>query len=68
MVSVWFLGGANLFFIGLVGLYISRIFSEVKQRPNTIVRASYGDLKRAPWAEETATAEVNFIESIRDRR
>lgn len=68
MVSVWFLGGANLFFIGLVGLYISRIFSEVKQRPNTIVRASYGNLNRAPWAEEAATAEVNFIESIRDRR
>lgn len=44
IVSVWFLGGINLFFIGLVGLYISKIFTEVKQRPNVIVRQVYGEL------------------------
>jgi putative glycosyltransferase len=44
IVSVWFLGGINLFFIGLVGLYISKIFAEVKQRPNVIIRQVYGEL------------------------
>lgn len=55
IVSVWFLGGANLFFIGLVGLYVSRIFGEVKQRPNVIVRATYGDMNQASQIEEPAT-------------
>jgi putative glycosyltransferase len=44
IVSVWIIGGINLFFIGLVGLYISKIFNEVKQRPNAIVRAVYGNV------------------------
>jgi putative glycosyltransferase len=47
-VSVWFMGGANLFFIGLTGLYISKIFNEVKQRPNVIVRAVYDGSPRNP--------------------
>jgi putative glycosyltransferase len=46
IISVWFMGGVNLFFIGLAGLYISKIFTEVKQRPNVIIRAVYGDLPR----------------------
>lgn len=41
IISVWLLGGTNLFFIGLVGLYISRIYTEVKRRPNVIIRAVY---------------------------
>lgn len=48
IISVWFLGGINLFFIGLVGLYISKIFAEVKQRPNVIIRQVYGELSAAP--------------------
>jgi putative glycosyltransferase len=44
IISVWIIGGINLFFIGLVGLYISKIFTEVKQRPNAIVRAVYGNV------------------------
>lgn len=38
MVSVWGLGGLTLLCIGLVGLYVSRIFIETKNRPYTIVR------------------------------
>lgn len=44
IISVWIIGGINLFFIGLVGLYISKIFTEVKQRPVAIVRAVYGSV------------------------
>lgn len=36
--SIWFLGGLIIFCIGVVGIYISRIFVETKHRPYTIVR------------------------------
>lgn len=39
MLSVWFLGGLAILFIGVVGLYLSKIFVETKNRPLTIVRA-----------------------------
>jgi len=42
IVSVWFLGGLTIFFIGVIGIYLSRIFVETKQRPYTIIRAVYG--------------------------
>jgi putative glycosyltransferase len=53
IISVWFLGGINLFFIGLVGLYISKIFAEVKQRPNVIIRQVYGELPATRRDEQT---------------
>jgi putative glycosyltransferase len=36
--SVWFFSGLIIFFIGLQGVYIGKIFSEVKQRPFTIIK------------------------------
>lgn len=41
MISVWMLGGLILFCIGLLGLYIARIFIETKNRPYTIIRKIY---------------------------
>lgn len=38
IVSVWLLGGLTLFCLGLIGIYLSKVFIEVKQRPYTIVR------------------------------
>lgn len=38
MTSIWFLGGLAIFSIGVVGLYVSRIFIETKQRPYTIIK------------------------------
>jgi len=38
MVSIWFLGGLTIFSIGIVGIYLSRVFSETKDRPYTIIR------------------------------
>jgi len=38
MFSVWLLGGLAILFIGVIGMYLSKIFLETKQRPLTIVR------------------------------
>lgn len=45
MVSVWLLGGMAIFCVGVVGLYVSRIFIETKSRPYTIVRDIYSGSK-----------------------
>jgi putative glycosyltransferase len=42
MVSIWMLGGMITSFIGLIGMYLAKIFSETKQRPYTIIRNIYG--------------------------
>lgn len=39
--SIWFLGGITIFCMGVIGIYLSKIFSEVKQRPTSIVRNVY---------------------------
>jgi putative glycosyltransferase len=39
--SVWFFSGLIIFFLGVQGIYISKIFSEVKQRPYSIIRQIY---------------------------
>ncbi len=41
MASIWLLGGMIISFVGVVGIYLSKIFSETKQRPYTIVRQVY---------------------------
>jgi putative glycosyltransferase len=41
MASIWLLGGMVISFIGVVGIYLSKVFSETKQRPYTIVRQIY---------------------------
>ena len=43
MASIWLLGGLIISFIGIVGIYLSKIFSETKRRPYTIVRHIYGE-------------------------
>ncbi len=41
MASVWLLGGLIILFIGMVGIYVSKIFTEAKQRPSTIIKKIY---------------------------
>lgn len=42
MLSVWGLSGVILLCLGMVGIYVSRIFIETKNRPYVIIRNKYG--------------------------
>ena len=42
MASIWLLGGMIISFVGVVGIYIAKVFTETKRRPYTIVRHIYG--------------------------
>jgi putative glycosyltransferase len=41
MASIWLLGGMVMSSIGIVGIYLSKVFSETKRRPYTIIRKIY---------------------------
>jgi putative glycosyltransferase len=41
IVSIWLLGGLTISSLGIIGIYLAKIFSETKQRPYTIVRNIY---------------------------
>ncbi len=45
ILSIWFLGGLNLFAIGLVGQYVGKTYIETKQRPRYIIKESLTDEK-----------------------
>jgi putative glycosyltransferase len=41
MASIWLIGGMLISSVGIIGIYLSKIFSEVKQRPYSIIRQVY---------------------------
>lgn len=53
MLSVWFLGGLNILFIGVVGYYVARIFNEAKGRPQYIVRQVHGRIPSLQNGDES---------------
>ena len=48
IVSIWFLGGLNLFAVGILGIYLSKVFIEIKRRPYTIIRRRYASTSLEP--------------------
>jgi putative glycosyltransferase len=36
--SIWLLGGLIISFLGVIGIYLAKVFSEAKRRPYSIVR------------------------------
>lgn len=42
MASIWLLGGLVILFLGIIGIYLSKMFLEIKRRPYTIVRRIHG--------------------------
>jgi putative glycosyltransferase len=45
MASIWLLGGFIISFIGVIGIYLSKVFSETKRRPYTIIKHTYDQRK-----------------------
>jgi len=43
IVSIWLLGGLTIFCLGVIGIYLSKVFIEVKQRPYTIIKQVFED-------------------------
>jgi putative glycosyltransferase len=41
IVSLWFLGGIIVCSLGIIGIYLSKIFEETKDRPYTVIRDIY---------------------------
>ncbi len=54
LVILW-LGGMQIFCIGIIGEYLARVFDEVKQRPLYIVAESLG--RKAEYADEAGSSE-----------
>lgn len=42
IVSIWLLGGLTIFCLGIIGVYLAKVFMESKDRPYTIIRSIYG--------------------------
>lgn len=38
IVSVWFFGGITIMCLGIIGRYVGKIFTEVKQRPRVVIK------------------------------
>lgn len=52
--SLWFLGGLQIFFLGVIGEYIGRIYSEAKRRPRYIISDTLLDEERFAQVENSA--------------
>jgi polyisoprenyl-phosphate glycosyltransferase len=56
MVAITFLSGIMLFFLGVIGEYVGRIYEELKARPHYIVARKAGILGQAAQAESVDRA------------
>ena len=61
IISIWFLGGLTLFSIGIVGVYLAKVFTETKNRPYTVIRAEYD----APELDEHARSSTTDAAVLR---
>jgi putative glycosyltransferase len=62
MLSVWFLGGLLIFCVGVIGIYISKIFIETKNRPYTIVRRVHHSASSPARGNSVATRDKLMTE------
>lgn len=41
IISIWLLGGITISCLGIIGIYLAKVFSESKRRPYTVIRRFY---------------------------
>jgi len=58
MVSIWLLSGILIFCLGVVGIYLSRIYLEVKHRPFAVIREVHPAVLDASPATTSARPEL----------
>jgi dolichol-phosphate mannosyltransferase len=58
VVIIAFLGGANMLMTGILGVYVGRIYTEVKGRPLYIVDRAVGFDRDAGAADERSSREL----------
>lgn len=56
VVLILMFGGLNLFAIGIVGEYVGRILTEVRERPLYVVRSTYGGVSQTEQDKQVAHA------------
>jgi len=61
IVSIWLLGGLSICCTGILGIYLSKVFLEVKNRPYTIVREEYRHRGPAKTRAETGERPIRVI-------
>jgi putative glycosyltransferase len=64
MLSVWFLGGLLIFCVGVIGIYVSKIFIETKNRPYTIVRKLHGGERTGQQISHSKTTTQDTTDAI----
>lgn len=45
IISIWLLGGLIIFFHGIIGLYLAKVFLEIKKRPVYIIKSIHKNLE-----------------------
>jgi putative glycosyltransferase len=66
MVSLWLLGGLMIFSLGIIGIYLSKIFIETKNRPYTIVRKVHRTAAQQAAGHQEQAARVHQFRGLGD--
>jgi putative glycosyltransferase len=66
IVSLWFLGGLIIFLMGIIAVYLSVIFVEIKARPYTVVRDVYRHQTEDGQSAEQSYTAVNKLRQLQE--
>lgn len=66
VISIWFLAGVQLLSVGLLGEYVHRTFTEVRQRPSAFVAEVFTQARTAMDLPCNTTTQSNTPNSIGD--
>ena len=65
-VLITFLAGAQLIVLGMIGLYVAKVYEQGKGRPLYLVASRHGLDSRPPAADEMLGAERNAAQEALD--